>query len=77
MISHSEKNGKLYFKYEDQLLAVVSKNVLSKFLEGKPNTHKEKRVLRNPISTKKQLESFIKYYFQQRDKFYRKKLPKI
>jgi hypothetical protein len=72
MISHTEKNGKLYFRFNNELLAVVKKTTLQKFLEGDTLVPKK----RPQPTTKKTLESFIKYYLQMKDKFYNKKLPK-
>lgn len=72
MISHTEKDGKLYFRFNNELLAVVKKATLAKLLEGeKPVSSKTPRP-----TTKKTLEAFIKYYLQAKDKFYNKKLPK-
>lgn len=73
MISHNEKNGKLYFKYNDELLAVVKKSVLSKFLEG----DKPKEIVKEKKPTgKKSVDSFIKHYQQAKDKFFGRKLPR-
>lgn len=77
MISHSNKNGKIYLHYNDDLLGVLSEKVLRSFL-SKDEKKEEKKVEKNirKVTTTKQVDSFIKYYLMQKDKFYGKKLPK-
>ena len=71
MITHTKKNGKLYFRLDNDLLAVVSCDVLSRLLDDKKKTKKEK-----PKTTNGSVENFIKEYLRAKDNFYKRKLPK-
>lgn len=77
MISHNEKNGKLYFKYNDELLAVVRKSVLSKFLEGdKPKApKKEEGLAKRRKPSVRSIRSLIQNYTKAKENFYGKRLP--